>query len=64
MLKHLYIKNFILIDEVNLDFHDGFSAFTGETGAGKSIFMDALSLLGSARASTSFIQKGAKKGHY
>lgn len=45
MLKHLYIKNFILIDELNLDFKSGFSAFTGETGAGKSIMLDAISIL-------------------
>ena len=37
MLKHLYIKNFILIDELNLDFKSGFSAFTGETGAGNQL---------------------------
>ena len=45
MLKHLYIQNFILIDEINLDFERGFSAFTGETGAGKSILIDAISTL-------------------
>ena len=40
MIKHLYIQNFILIDKLNLDFEDGFSAFIGETGAGKSILID------------------------
>lgn len=60
MIKHLYIKNFVLIDELNLDLHDGFSAFTGETGAGKSILIDAISLLSAARANTAFIQKGAE----
>ncbi len=58
MLRHLYIKNFVLIDELNLDFHDGFSAFIGETGAGKSILIDAVSLLGADRASSSYISKG------
>ncbi len=58
MLKHLYIKNFVLIDELNLDFSEGFSAFTGETGAGKSILIDAISLLSAQRASASFISKG------
>ena len=41
MIKHLYIQNFILIDKLNLDFEDGFSALIGETGAGKSILIDA-----------------------
>ncbi len=58
MLKHLYIKNFILIDEIHLNFESGFSAFTGETGAGKSILIDALGLLTSDRASLSMIKKG------
>ena len=58
MLRHLYIKNFVLIDELNLDFKDGFSAFIGETGAGKSILIDAVSLLRADRASTSYISKG------
>jgi len=61
MIKHLYIKNFVLIDELNLDLYDGFSVFTGETGAGKSILIDAISLLGAERANISFIQKGAEK---
>lgn len=61
MIKHLYIKNFVLIDELNLDFESGFSAFTGETGAGKSILIDALSLLSSERASASFVMKGKDK---
>ena len=42
MIKHLYIQNFILIDKLNLDFEDGFSAFIGETGAGKSILIDSI----------------------
>ncbi len=61
MLKHLFIQNFILIDEVNLDFESGFTAFTGETGAGKSILMDAISLLASERASSSNIMKGRQR---
>ncbi len=51
MLKHLYIQNYILIDELSIDFHSGFSVVTGETGAGKSIFLGALSLLLGNRAS-------------
>ncbi len=58
MLKHLYIKNFILIDEIHLNFESGFSVFTGETGAGKSILIDALGLLTTERASPSMVKKG------
>lgn len=57
MLKNLYIKNFVLIEELSLDFHDSFSSLTGETGAGKSIMIDAISLLSLERSSTSFIMK-------
>ena len=39
MLKQLYIKNFTLIDELNISFDSGFSVITGETGAGKSIIL-------------------------
>lgn len=61
MIKHLYIKNFVLIDELSLDFTNGFSAFTGETGAGKSILIDAINMLCADRASVSFIQTGKEK---
>ena len=45
MLKHLYIKNFTLIDELDIELYQGFSVITGETGAGKSIILGALGLL-------------------
>ena len=45
MLQKLYVKYYILIDEVDLSFDNGFSVFTGETGAGKSIFIDCVSIL-------------------
>ena len=61
MIRHLYMKNFILIEELSLDFEEGFSAFTGETGAGKSILIDAISLLRADRASASFVMKGCEK---
>ncbi len=61
MLKNLYIKDFILIEELSLSFNNGFSVFTGETGAGKSIMIDAISLLSSERANTSLIMKNKDK---
>ena len=61
MLKHLYVKNFILIDEADLDFDAGFSVFTGETGAGKSILIDAISLLCGQRAQAGFVKQGENK---
>ena len=42
MLRQLYIKNFTLIDELDMEFHSGFSVITGETGAGKSIILGAI----------------------
>lgn len=61
MIKEIYVKNFILIDELHLDFHSHFSCFSGETGAGKSLLIDALSILCGARTSSQYIQKGADK---
>jgi DNA repair protein RecN (Recombination protein N) len=53
MLKSIYIKNFAIIDELELDFYDGMSVLTGETGAGKSIIIDALNLALGNRADRS-----------
>ena len=61
MLKHLYIKNFTLIDELDIDFHQGFSVITGETGAGKSIILGAIALLLGQRADSKTISQGADK---
>lgn len=52
MLKHISISNYILIEELELDFNEGFSVITGETGAGKSILVGALSLILGKRADT------------
>ncbi|MBQ1303470.1 MAG: DNA repair protein RecN [Erysipelotrichaceae bacterium] len=61
MIQKLYVKDYILIDEVDLSFDNGFSVFTGETGAGKSIFIDCVSILIGERLNTSMIRNGAKK---
>ena len=61
MLTHLYVKNFVLIDQVNLDFNDKMSVLTGETGAGKSLLIDAIGLLCGERASATYVKKGCDK---
>lgn len=61
MLEHLYIKNFTIIDELDIPFHPGFSVITGETGAGKSIILGAIGLLLGQRADVRLIKTGAKK---
>ena len=61
MLKHLYIKNFTLIDELDIELHQGFSVITGETGAGKSIILGAIGLLLGQRADSKAIKSGADK---
>lgn len=59
MLQSLRIKNLALLEEVSLDFDAGFTAVTGETGAGKSILLGALSLLAGERADKTVIRQGA-----
>lgn len=61
MLRHLYIKNYTLIDELDIDFFPGFSVITGETGAGKSIILGALGLLLGNRADVKQIKSGETK---
>ena len=61
MLRHLYIKDFTLIDQLDIDFFPGFSVITGETGAGKSIILGALGLLLGNRADVKQIKNGEKK---
>ena len=61
MLKKLHIENFVTIEDVTIDFYDGLSIITGETGAGKSLMIDSLSLLLGERASLDMIRNGKEK---
>ncbi len=61
MLTHLSISNFAIVDQLDLDIPTGMTVITGETGAGKSIMLDALSLAIGARADTDSIRTGSKK---
>ena len=60
MLKELFIKNFAIIDDLSICFSDGLTILSGETGAGKSIIINAVNLLLGARASAKLIRTGAK----
>ncbi|NVK53966.1 MAG: DNA repair protein RecN [Alteromonadaceae bacterium] len=61
MLSHLSVKNFAVVKEINISFESGMTAVTGETGAGKSIAIDALSLCLGERAEASAVRKGSDK---
>ncbi len=61
MLKQLYIKNYTLIEELDIEFHEGFSVVTGETGAGKSIILGAIGLLLGQRADSKAIKAGTDR---
>ena len=61
MLKHLYIKNYALIEQLDIDFETGFSVITGETGAGKSIILGAIGLLLGQRADSKAVKTGCQK---
>lgn len=61
MLQELIIQNFAIIHELSLSFHEGMIVLTGETGAGKSIIIDAVSLLAGGRGSNEFVRHGEKK---
>ena len=61
MLTELRIRNFAIIEEIGLEFAEGFTVFTGETGAGKSILVDAVDLLVGGRASADLIRAGAEE---
>lgn len=61
MIGYLNIKNYIIIEQLEIAFSDGFNVITGETGAGKSIILGALKLLLGAKASPDLIKKGCEK---
>ena len=61
MLTHLHIRNYTLISHLDIDFHEGFSVMTGETGAGKSIILGALNLVMGARADIKSITEGEER---
>lgn len=60
-LKEINIQNFAIIDNLHLEFHSGFVVFTGETGAGKSIILDALDVVLGGKAAQEMIRSGAEK---
>lgn len=61
MLSNLRVKNFAIIDNITIDFNSGFTVLTGETGAGKSLIIDAIGLLFGDRSSTSIVRNGETK---
>lgn len=61
MLTHIHIRNFAIIEELDLELHSGMTALTGETGAGKSILLDAIGLVLGDKANSSTVRHGANK---
>ena len=61
MLKYLTIRNFAIIDELELSFNPGFNVFTGETGAGKSIILDAVSAALGGKTDSTFVREGTER---
>ena len=64
MLRSLQVKNFAIIDEVDINFDEAMTALTGETGAGKSILVDALSLVLGERGGNGLVRQGCDRAHF
>ncbi|HVC00596.1 MAG TPA: DNA repair protein RecN [Steroidobacteraceae bacterium] len=61
MLRHLQLRDFVIVDAAQLEFGAGLTALTGETGAGKSLIVDALSMIAGGRASAEVVRQGAER---
>lgn len=61
MIRHISIKNFATIEKAEIDFHNGLNIITGETGAGKSVAVEAMSLALGSRADTAYVRSGRDK---
>src|SRR5580698_2172478 len=61
MLTHLQLRDFVLVDQTELEFNSGLTALTGETGAGKSLIVDALLLIAGGRAAGDVVRQGAER---
>src|SRR3954471_13468425 len=61
MLRALEVRDFVLIERASLELRDGFTTLTGETGAGKSMLVDALELLVGGRGDASLVREGAER---
>ncbi|MBT7933333.1 MAG: AAA family ATPase, partial [Thiotrichales bacterium] len=61
MLEHLNIKNLVVVEELNIEFKFGMTVITGETGAGKSILIQALKIVAGGRSDASLVRNGAAK---
>ena len=64
MLRSLQIRNFAIVDEIEVEFSGGMTVLTGETGAGKSILVDALGLVLGDRASSTIVREGAARAEF
>lgn len=61
MIRHIGIRNFAIIENIDIDFHNGLNIITGETGSGKSVVIEAVSLALGSRADSSFVRSGKEK---
>ncbi len=61
MISHISIRNFATIENIEVDFEDGLNIITGETGSGKSIVIEAISLALGSRADSSYVRTGSDK---